>query len=163
MRLYMVRRTRGFIVQNYARTDPELQRQYLQFADGRKSYFPARLPRNVKFAIDDADPADPYGRLYSYQFVNTINALTLPRYGLGNYLAPRPKIPPTPQQAAIISGLSRAGSRLMGFCRTNLFKRLESAGPAFLLSIERHVLRNFVFLHALENGLNQLPLQLMSI
>jgi hypothetical protein len=157
MRLYMVRRTRGFIVQNYARTDPELQRQYLQFADGRKSYFPARLPRNVKFAIDDADPADPYGRLYSHQVVNTINALTLPRYGLGNYLAPRPKIPPTPQQAAIISGLSRAGSRLMGFCRTNLFKRLESAGPAFLLSIERHVLRNFVFLHALENGLD-LPL-----
>ena len=157
MRLYMVRRTRGFIVQNYARIDPELQRQYLQFADGRKSYFPARLPRNVKFTIDDADPADPYGRLYSHQVVNTINALTLPRYGLGNYLAPRPKTPPTPQQADIISGLSRAGSRLMGFCRTNLFKRLESAGPAFLLSIERHVLRNFVFLYALENGL-ELPL-----
>ena len=157
MRLYMVRRTRGFIVQNYARTDPEVQRQYLQFADGRKSYFPARLPRNVKFTIDDADPADPYGRLYSHQVVNTINALTLPRYGLGNYLAPRPKTPPTPQQADIISGLSRAGSRLMGFCRTNLFKRLESAGPAFLLSIERHVLRNFVFLYALENGL-ELPL-----
>ena len=42
----------------------------------------------------------------------------------------------------------------MGFCRTNLFKRLESAGPAFLLSIERHILRNFVFLHALDNGLD---------
>lgn len=157
MRLYMVRRTRGFIVRNYARHDPETRRQYLPFADGRKSYFPARLPRNVKFAIDDADPADPYGRLYSHQVVNTINALTLPRYGLGNYLVPKPKTPPTPQQAAIVNGLSRAGVRLMGFCRTNLFKRLESAGPAFLLSLERHVLRNFVFLHALENGL-ELPL-----
>ena len=39
----------------------------------------------------------------------------------------------------------------MGFCRTNLFKRLESGGPAFLLSLERHILRNFVFLHAIEN------------
>jgi len=38
----------------------------------------------------------------------------------------------------------------MGFCRTNLFKRLESSGEAFLQSVERHVLRNFVFLHALE-------------
>ncbi len=157
MRLYMVRRTRGFIVRNYARYDPETRRQYLQFADGRKSYFPARLPRNVKFTIDDADPADPYGRLYSNRVVNTINALTLPRYGLGNYLALKPETPPTPHQTAIINGLSRAGVRLMGFCRTNLFKRLESAGPAFLLSIERHILRNFVFLHALENGL-ELPL-----
>jgi len=41
----------------------------------------------------------------------------------------------------------------MGFCRTNLFKRLESGGPAFLQSIERHVLRNFIFLHAIENNL----------
>jgi hypothetical protein len=45
----------------------------------------------------------------------------------------------------------------MGFSRTNLFKRLESGGPAFLQSLERHALRNFVFLHILENGLD-LPL-----
>jgi hypothetical protein len=157
MRLYMVRRTRGFIMQHYAKVDPETQRKYLTFADGRKSWFPARIPRNVKFAINDANPADPYSRLYSNQVVDTLNALMLPRYGLGNYLAPKPQTPPTPQQAAMISGLSRAGVRLMGFCRTNLFKRLESAGPAFLLSIERHILRNFVVLHALENGL-ELPL-----
>ena len=40
----------------------------------------------------------------------------------------------------------------MGFCRTNLFKRLESSGHAFLLSVERHILRNFIFLHAIEKG-----------
>lgn len=45
----------------------------------------------------------------------------------------------------------------MGFCRTNLFKRLESCGMAFLQSVERHILRNFVYLHAIENGL-PLPL-----
>jgi hypothetical protein len=32
-----------------------------------------------------------------------------------------------------------------------LFKRLESSGQAFLQSIERHILRNFVYLHALEH------------
>ena len=38
----------------------------------------------------------------------------------------------------------------MGFSRTNLFKRLESSGEAFLLSVKRHILRNFIFVHAIE-------------
>ncbi len=152
MRLYMVRRTRGFIMQHYSQADE--RGKYLQFADGTKSYFPKRVPKNLTFAINDADPADPYARFYSATVVGTINALKLPRYGLGNYLDGKSKIPPTPHQEKIIDGLSRAGTRLMGFCRTNLFKRLESAGPAFLLSIERHILRNFIVLHAIENGLD---------
>ena len=45
----------------------------------------------------------------------------------------------------------------MGFCRTNLFKRLESSGQAFLQSVERHILRNCVYLHAIETG-NPLPI-----
>lgn len=152
MRLYMVRRTRGFIIQHYAKQDE--RGKYLLFSDGRKSYFPKRIPKNVRFKIDEANPADPYARFYSDAVVNAINALVLPRYGLGNYIAPKPKSPPTQQQAKVIEGLSRAGTRLMGFCRTNLFKRLESAGPAFILSIERHILRNFIVLHAIENGLD---------
>ena len=53
----------------------------------------------------------------------------------------------------MMDNLSRAGKRLIGFCRTNLFKRLESSGHSFLLSVRRHILRNYIFLHALENGL----------
>ena len=45
----------------------------------------------------------------------------------------------------------------MGFCRTNLFKRLESSGEAFQQSIDRHILRNYVFLHAIQHSL-PLPL-----
>lgn len=41
----------------------------------------------------------------------------------------------------------------MGFCRTNLFKRLESSGKVFLQSLERHILRNYIFLYAIENNL----------
>jgi len=41
----------------------------------------------------------------------------------------------------------------MGFCRTNLFKRLESSGFSFLISLARHILRNEVFVYAIENGL----------
>jgi hypothetical protein len=41
----------------------------------------------------------------------------------------------------------------MGFCRTNLFKRLESSGSSFLQSVRRHIHRNFIFLHAIEHNL----------
>jgi len=153
MRLYMVRRTRTFIQENYAATDPENGRKYLDLDDGTRSYFPERVPKTVAFAIDDTDQTDQYALLYSDPVVNTVNALKLPRYGLGNYLASKPHSPPTPNEAKVLAGLSRAGKRLMGFCRTNLFKRLESGGPAFIQSIERHILRNFVVLYAIDNGL----------
>ena len=81
----------------------------------------------------------------------------LPRYGLGNYVAAKPHKPPTPNEAKQLGDLSRAGKRLMGFCRTNLFKRLESSGEAFQQSLERHILRNYIFLHAIDNDL-PLPL-----
>lgn len=152
MRLYMVRRTRGFIMQHYSLGDE--RGKYLLFSDGQKSYFPKRIPKNLSFQIDGSNKADPYARFYSDPVVNAVNDLILPRYGLGNYISSRPKALATPHQAKIIEGLSRAGVRLMGFSRTNLFKRLESAGPAFILSIERHILRNFVVLHAIESGLD---------
>lgn len=152
MRLYMVRRTRSFIQDNYADIDSSSGRKYLTFADGTRSYFPTRVPKTVKFDLDQSDPSDPYARLYSTPIVGAIDALSLPRYGLGNYLDPQNGIRPTSMEQAVITGLGRAGQRLIGFCRTNLFKRLESGGPAFIQSVERHALRNFVYLHAVETG-----------
>ncbi len=151
MRLYLVRRTRSFIEENYAETDPINGRKYLVLDDGSRSYFPTRKPLTAKFTIDEKDPADQYARLYGTAVVGTINALNLPRYGLGNYQAPSPHEPPTQSEARQLQDLSRAGKRLMGFCRTNLFKRLESSGQAFLDSIKRHILRNYIYLYAIEN------------
>jgi superfamily II DNA or RNA helicase len=151
MRLYLVRRTRSFIQDNYGKLDSATGRKFLTLADGTRSYFPTRQPKTVKFTIDDANPNDQYARLYATEVVNTINGLNLPRYGLGNYVSASPHEPPTPAEARQLQDLSRAGKRLMGFCRTNLFKRLESSGQAFIQSIERHILRNYVFLYAIEN------------
>lgn len=157
MRLYLVRRTRSFIQDNYAETDLENGRRYLTYEDGTRSYFPTRIPKTVEFQVHDENGYDQYASLYDDDVVNTISSLNLPRYGLGNYEAPTPHEPPTPTEAHRLQDLSRAGKRLMGFCRTNLFKRLESSGSAFQQSVERHILRNYVFLHAIENGLD-LPL-----
>jgi superfamily II DNA or RNA helicase len=157
MRLYMVRRTRTFIQDNYAQTDPDNGRRFLTFEDGSRSYFPERVPRTLSFKIDDKDANDQYARLYASPVVDAINQMHLPRYGLGNYVAAKPHKPPTPNEAKQLDDLSRAGKRLMGFCRTNLFKRLESSGDAFQQSLERHILRNYIFLHAIENDL-PLPL-----
>ncbi len=175
MRRFMVRRTRTFVERNYAstecpacgavvtatqekcsrcgRTKAAGDRRFLVLEGGDRFYFPKRRPKALTFHIRDDDPEDQYARLYSDRVVNTIENLHLPRYGLANYLKPPSDQPPTTAEAQVMTNLSRAGKRLIGFCRTNLFKRLESSGHAFLLSVRRHILRNFICLHALENGL----------
>ena len=153
MRLFLVRRTRSFIKNNYAETDPSNDRKYLTFADGSKSYFPDRVPQRVLYEFNPKDKKDVYANLYSTNVVNIINGLELPRYGLQQYLNEKPLTKPTPAEEILMLNLSRAGRRLMGFCRTNLFKRLESSGYSFLLSLSRHILRNYVFVYALQNHL----------
>ncbi|MCL4247382.1 MAG: NgoFVII family restriction endonuclease [Anaerolineae bacterium] len=154
MRLYMVRRTRSFIQDNYAETDPENGRRYLTFEDGSRSYFPIRIPRTVKFSIDETNPHDQYASLFAPDVVDTINHLNLPRYGLGNYISSTARDRATDTEIKQLDDLSRAGKRLMGFSRTNLFKRLESSGQAFIQSVERHILRNLIYLHAIDNKLD---------
>ena len=153
IRLYMVRRTRSFILQHYTEADKH-GRRFIAGSDGEKRYFPLRKPLSVTFAVDENDPADRYARLYSSDVVNQINGLFVPRYGLGLYVNPQEEKQATPAERKLIDNLGKAGKRLMGFCRTNLFKRLESNGFSFLQSIDRHILRNQIYLYAIENGLD---------
>jgi hypothetical protein len=172
MSRYMVRRTRGFIKNTYAKQDE--RGYYLEFPDGNKFHFPQRHPRTVRFSTSEV--SDPYARLYGDRVVDIINHLNLPRYGLGNYVIQSPSsqkkqhrnrksqgqmtlatgfehLNLTEEEQRIVANLSQAGARLMGFCRTNLFKRLESSGAAFIQSIDRHILRNYVYLQAIANDL----------
>jgi superfamily II DNA or RNA helicase len=153
IRLYMVRRTRSFILQHYTEADKH-GRRFISGKDGEKRYFPVRKPLSVTFKVDETDPADRYARLYSRDVVDQVNGLHVPRYGLGLYVNPQEEKQATPAERKLIENLGKAGKRLMGFCRTNLFKRLESNGFSFLQSIDRHVLRNQVYLYAIDNGLD---------
>lgn len=153
MRLYMVRRTRSFIKNNYGITDSATGKIGLIFPDGHFEAFPERVPKKVEYEFDPDNKKDIYAKLYSQSIVDAINKLDLARYGLKNYLDKVVAINPTEKEKIIMANLSRAGKRLMGFCRTNLFKRLESSGYSFLISLSRHILRNYVFVYAIENNL----------
>ena len=152
MRLFLVRRTRSFIEKHYAAKDETRDRYYITYADGRRAYFPKREPRTIKFDIDEKDPNDQYGRLFSPSVVDAISHLHLPRYGLQKYVHENPVPPPDAAEQVLLADLNRAGKRLIGYVKTNLFKRLESCGHSFLLSLQRHVLRNHILLHALAQG-----------
>jgi len=151
LKLFMVRRTRGYIIKKYADYDDERQRHYLTLSNGVRSYFPKRVPKTLKFTLS---PGDQYSKLFNTQVVDTIDSLRLPRYGLGGYVdADRWALAPNDDQD-LLDNLSQAGKRLIGYCRINLFKRLESSGYCFLLSLERHALRNLVYVHAIDHGLD---------
>ena len=154
MRLFMVRRTRAHIKQHYAKYDPVKKRHYLTFTADNRFYFPHREPRRLDFTLPDDDQ---YARLYSDPVVESIANLKLPRYGLKQYLtadAEQTASSGDQEEDAIkiIKNLSRAGRRLRGFARTGLFKRLESSGDSFLLSLRRHILRNAILVAAIANG-----------
>lgn len=151
MRRYMVRRTRSFIKTNYAENDSSNNRKYLLLSDGTRSYFPSRIAKKLEYSFGKNDV---YSKLYSQSIVDILDEINLPRYGLANYLIKDAMLHASANEINIIENLSRAGKRLMGFARTNLFKRLESSGQAFLLSLIRHILRNHIFIHALENNLS---------
>lgn len=154
LKMFLVRRTRSFIKENYAETDPSNGRKYLSFEDGSFFYFPDRVPKKVEYDFDPNDPSDIYANLFSQPVVDAINKMSLPRYGLGLFIDESKLSEASTTEFDQLSNLTKAGKRLMGFCRTNLFKRLESSGYAFLLSLARHAMRNFVYIHAIENGLD---------
>lgn len=150
MKLFLVRRTRSFIKQYYAKTDSDNNRKYLEFPDGRHSYFPDRLPKAIKFETKEGDQ---FSRLYSSEMIDLMGILHLPRYGLNNYISDTKVAVATRYEKHLIENLSRAGLRMMGFCRSTFFKRIDSSGFSFLLTVYRHILRNCVYLYAIENKL----------
>ena len=150
MKLFLVRRTRTFIKENYAKTDEMTGRKYLEFNDGRKNFFPERKPKAVKF---DTTPGDQYSRLYSEDMIAMMEELRLPRYGLSQYEDTTKTANASTTDKHLLENLSRAGQRMMGFCKSTFFKRIDSSGFSFLLTLYRHILRNAVFIYAIENKL----------
>ena len=150
MKLFLVRRTRTFIKENYAKTDDETGRKYLLLNNGSRSYFPTRIPKAIKFSTS---PGDQYSKMYSEEIIDIMEELKLPRYGLSKYVNESTARAANTKEIQILENLSRAGQQMMGFCKSTFFKRMDSCGYSYLLTIYRHILRNVVFLYAIEHEL----------
>lgn len=146
---HLVRRTRSFIRKNYARKDEE-GREYLTFADGTEFFFPRRraIPIDHTFASDD-----PAELMIAESTLDAIAALTLPRYDLHAYVSPVRAKAATAEEQKIVADMEQSRGHVAGFVRTNFYKRLSSCGHSFILSLERHLSRNRLFLYAIDENL----------
>ena len=115
MRLYLVRRTRSFIENNYAKPTRRPGACSCNCIMASASISPRRVPKTVPLeasrSINGSIPI---------KVVDLVNDLSLPRYGLGQYVDDVEAATATAGEKLQIENLSRAGKRLMGFCRTNL-------------------------------------------
>jgi superfamily II DNA or RNA helicase len=144
---FLVRRTRRFIEDNYAERDEE-DRPYLRFSSGERFYLPKRLPHPLPFTADASDPAS---FMESDDVFQALDSLLLPRYDLATYLK-EDGVTPSPAEQGTLENLRNASGNLIGFTRTMLLKRLSSSGAVFGLSLQRHLLRNHMYLMAIEGG-----------
>ena len=147
MSQFMVRRTRRFIEDNYAQTDAG-GRKFLTFGTGGRFYFPKRTIRPLERRLS---PTDPARQMLSDATLDAVRSLRRPRYNLAGHLTGAPTVDQAEQQ--LIHDLQRARGNVAGFNRVLMFKRLSSSGPAFLLTLRRHLLRDKVYLHAVEHAL----------
>ena len=92
MRLYLVRRTRSFIQDNYAETDPapvvrQASADLFPHLPGRATLlFPRPLPQDGNSRSTTKTPTINMRGSIPTPVVDAINGLSLPRYGLGNYI-----------------------------------------------------------------------------
>jgi superfamily II DNA or RNA helicase len=150
---HLVRRTRTFI-KRLAKTEEVVgpsgttKREYLQFANGDKFFFPTRLAIPISHDFSDDDPA----RLMEDDVtLDAIRDLILPRYRLADYDDPKAKH--TEVDAKNLEDIRSGRGNVSGFVRIGLFKRLSSSGHSFILSLQRQRARNELFLYAIDNKL----------
>lgn len=148
---FLIRRTRNFIKENYADQDED-GRHYLRFEDGDRYYLPDRVPRPLPHDVAEDDPT---AAMVADDVLDGLEALKLPRYDLASFVR-KGGPTPSPEERGLLDDIARARGNLIGFTRTMLMKRLSSSGAAFSLSLQRHLLRNHVYLQALE-GDGHLP------
>ncbi|MBC6414884.1 MAG: NgoFVII family restriction endonuclease [Bdellovibrionales bacterium] len=144
MSQFLVRRTRSFIKNNYGKKS-ESGRYYIEKTKGEKNFFPERVVKTISYEVDKQ-----YKNLFSEEVVDMISGLKLARYDLNRYKKKNLK-ELSKEEKELFKDLERSRAHPKGFCRINLFKRLESSGFSFLQSVQRHILRNCIFIYAFEN------------
>lgn len=153
---HLVRRTRSFIKSNYADKEvvqnpdgTESEREFLTFANGDKFFFPKRVAVPVEHSFGADDPAV---LMESDDTLDSLRGLLLARYRLADYLKKGVEL--TAPEADFVDRIGRGRGQVAGFVRTSLYKRLSSCGYSFILSLQRIIARNELYIYALSNGLD---------
>ena len=144
---HLIRRTRSFVKRNYSKKD-ERGKEYLTFSSGERFYFPDRVAMSIEHHFGKTDPARI---MVSEPTLDVLANLKLPRYGLARYVVA--DYAGTPEEIELIQKWEKASGHLSGFVLTGLYKRLSSCGNSFVISLQRHLARNEMWLYAIKNNL----------
>jgi len=144
--LYLVRRTRAYLLDRYSLEDAN-GNKYFEFADGRTFRFPKANRTPIEYPGGPDDPCDQLASLSNFQI---LDGMTYARYQLGKYLASS-TLALTGAEKDLIDDLQRATAS-SGFIRTTILKRLASSPKAFFITVEKMLLRTHLLRWAMENG-----------
>lgn len=144
--LYLVRRTRAYLLERYALED-EIGNKYFEFADGRTFRFPKANRTPIEYPGGPEDPCDQLASVANFQI---LDGLTYARYQLGKYLTTSASAT-SPAEQQLIEDLERATAS-SGFIRTTILKRLASSPKAFFITVEKMLLRTHLLRWAMANG-----------
>lgn len=152
--LFLVRRTRPYLLENYAKVDKD-GKKYFEYRDGSVFRFPTRRALPLEYPGGKDDPCD---QLVSIENFDALEQMSYARYQLGNYFTENYQ-PADQVEQAILDDLKRATAS-KGFIQTTVMKRLASSPKAFFITVEKMLLRAHILRYAL---LNDLPVPLGSI
>ena len=144
---HLIRRTRSFIQKNYALHEND--KEYLQFSNGEKFFFPKRIA--IPLGTDES-VEDPATKMASEETLGVIDSLKLPRYSLARYVNSEVEL--NDKEEVIVEKWEQSSGHLSGFLRSGFYKRLSSCGYSFILSIQKHLARNDVWIYAYTNNLS---------
>jgi hypothetical protein len=145
--LYLVRRTRPYLLENYSKTD-ESGKKYFEYRDGTRFHFPTRKALPLEYPGGKDDPCDQLASIANF---DALSAMKYARYQLGQYFA-KDFQPATPEEQVIYDDLQRATAS-KGFIQTTVLKRLASSPKAFFITVEKMLLRAHILRYAVENEL----------
>ena len=145
--LFLVRRTRPYLLEHYSKTD-ENGKKYFEYRDGTRFHFPTRRALPLEYPGGKDDPCD---QLASIENFNALAEMTYARYQLGQYFD-EGFVPEGPEEELIFDDLQRATAS-KGFIQTTVLKRLASSPKAFFITVEKMLLRAHILRYALENDL----------
>ena len=151
---YLIRRTRKFLTDNYAKYDKKLKKYYFIFADGSHHYIPKRTPKIIP--VDEERLGKAQKKLREQRTVDEIDGLNLPRYKLKNYFTENLNISEikSTELKTFIEGVLKLGNNVYSFNKTFLYKRLSSSEYAFIVSATRRINSDKFWVWCLENNKN---------